>query len=100
MRRALGLRVRLEMACVEVYGHEVSDLLQDGAAVGVWQGVAARAVAEGHASVPVTADTADGAPCEAAELEQVRSRSDPPPISPAAWSARVRRAPPAPPTRP
>jgi len=52
---------------VEVYGDVVSDLLREGEVVKVWQGVAARAVIEGHAAHPV-----DGAE----DLERLLARGE------------------------
>ena len=51
-RAAAGLRPELRMSCVEIFGDDVTDLLQGGA-VGAWQGTAARAVARGDADVAV-----------------------------------------------
>ena len=43
-RRRHGIGGTLRMTVVEVYGNEVNNLLDDGAAVGAWHGVAVRAV--------------------------------------------------------
>ena len=59
-RSSLGVRAELRLAVVEVYGDNVSDLLDEGAAVGAWQGVAARAVAKGHADVVVSSSLSPG----------------------------------------
>jgi len=51
-REALGVAVTLKLACVEVFGSSVTDLL-DGSGIGAWQGVAAAAAAAGYADVTV-----------------------------------------------
>lgn len=76
----LGVRAELRLAVVEVYGDAITDLLHEGAAVGAWQGVAARAVAKGHADVVVSstltpgggggASPTDGGAVEAAQAAQ------------------------------
>lgn len=51
-RQAGGrFEVELRLSAVEIYGDEVTDLLRQGAALGAWRGVAARALAEGLADV-------------------------------------------------
>lgn len=52
-RRGFGMRADLAVSYIEIYGDEVTDLLQEGAAVGAWQGTAVRAVLEGRAKVAV-----------------------------------------------
>lgn len=52
-RRRLGVGCRLRASYVEVYGDAVTDLLKEGAQVGMWQGVAHRALFSGGCSVPV-----------------------------------------------
>jgi len=53
-RARTGVDSRLHMSMVEIYGEDVTDLLRDGAQLGAWRGVAARAHAEGRADVLIT----------------------------------------------
>eukprot|EP00049_Salpingoeca_infusionum_P018336 m.356769 g.356769 ORF g.356769 m.356769 type:complete len:753 (-) comp17623_c0_seq1:300-2558(-) len=59
-RQRNGFRSVLKLSCIEVFGNEVSDLLDSKTAVGAWHGVAARAVIEQAHAVEV---------CNAEELE-------------------------------
>lgn len=52
-RRAQGVRARLRMSYVEIYGEQVTDLLNANTAVGQWQGVAHRAVFGGECAIEV-----------------------------------------------
>jgi hypothetical protein len=52
-RKQQGVRTRLLVSYVEVFGEAVTDLLNDNAAVGAWHGVAHRAVHSGEVAVPV-----------------------------------------------
>jgi len=64
-RRCIGISAEVRVAYVEVYGHEVTDLLRDGAAIGASDDGADnhfhahRWVLEGRADVPI--DSVDGA---------------------------------------
>ena len=51
--RKHGVTANVAMSYVEVFGNDILNLLDDGAAVGAWHGVAARTVLDGHASRPV-----------------------------------------------
>eukprot|EP00045_Choanoeca_perplexa_P010004 m.99974 g.99974 ORF g.99974 m.99974 type:complete len:617 (+) comp15110_c0_seq2:94-1944(+) len=53
-RRRHGIEGTLRMTVVEVYGNEVNNLLDDGATVGAWHGVAVRAVLQDTLGVEVT----------------------------------------------
>jgi len=46
-----GFAGRLRMTIVEVYGNDVNNLLEEGASVGAWHGVAARAVLESNLGI-------------------------------------------------
>lgn len=52
-RASLGIHSTLRLSAVEVFGDNVLDLLKEGEALGAWRGVAARALASGHADMPV-----------------------------------------------
>merc|ERR1711871_1066250 len=54
VRFALANNAHLSLTYVEVFGDTVTDLLSKGNAIGAWSGVAARAVLDGAASVPLT----------------------------------------------
>ena len=79
-----GLRATVSLACIEVFGDAVSDLLStDGErrVGGFWQGVSAAATAAGYADVPVSCvgealellERAEGAKRRAATLMNERS---------------------------
>ena len=87
-KRRLGVTSKVSLACIEVYGELVSDLLHDradGAATagvgGFWAGVTAAATAAGHADEVVGSyeeaisllETADGAKRRAATAMNERS---------------------------
>jgi len=52
-RRAQGVSAVLRVSYVEIYGEQVTNLLNDNATVGQWQGVAHRAVFGGDCAVEV-----------------------------------------------
>ena len=79
-----AMEIKASIACIEVYGDAVSDLLANGAderVGGFWQGVSAAATAAGYADVPLTSvseavdllERADGAKRRAATLMNERS---------------------------
>eukprot|EP00040_Diaphanoeca_grandis_P024807 m.136816 g.136816 ORF g.136816 m.136816 type:complete len:583 (+) comp29882_c1_seq1:146-1894(+) len=51
--RKHGVDCTLKLTYVEVLGNEVNNLIEDGASVGAWSGVAARTVLEGQASIEI-----------------------------------------------